>query len=314
MRLSNEEIKKIVFGAVNVECQEDGLRFYKCTEKQIKAWYKLRTDLGERSETTTGITIDFHTDSKKITFVVSGSKFEILINGNLTAQYNYEDNDEVHEINVSMPEGENRCTLVFPSHFIGVLKSLEIDDGACIKPHPFDMKMLFIGDSITQGWNSKYDCLSFAHRTAAVFNAERVINGIGGAFYHPTTFDKPEFDPDVVIVAYGSNDFLVSPCAEELQRNVSGYLQQIKQVYGNKKVFVIIPTYRFDRSETAMGTYDECREIIAKEAEKYEFPIIDGYDMMPHHMDFYDDTIHPIDLGFGIYAEKLVLKLRKWFN
>ena len=76
--------------------------------------------------------------------------------------------------------------------------------------------MLFIGDSITQGWNSYYDTLSYAWRVSLYFNANSIINGIGGAFYEPQTFDVPDFDPDTVIVALGTNDFSKFKTTDEM--------------------------------------------------------------------------------------------------
>ena len=38
MILSSDTIWSITTGAVNMEAKEDGLHFYKCTEKQIQAW------------------------------------------------------------------------------------------------------------------------------------------------------------------------------------------------------------------------------------------------------------------------------------
>ena len=38
MKLTYEQIKQITTGAIEIEQQEDGIHFYKCTKKQIAAW------------------------------------------------------------------------------------------------------------------------------------------------------------------------------------------------------------------------------------------------------------------------------------
>ena len=55
MLLTFNDIKKITVGAVKISEESDGIHFYKCTEKQIKAWDKLRDVLGVISLSTTGI-------------------------------------------------------------------------------------------------------------------------------------------------------------------------------------------------------------------------------------------------------------------
>ncbi len=305
MNLTFEEIKSITFGAIDIINKEDGVHFMKCSQKQIDAWYKLRTDLGERAETTTGVTIDFYTDSSYVEFEVFGQKFEVLIDGILTQQILGE-----QIIYVELPEGEHRVTLVFPSHDVGILKGVSINDGANIRAHQFEKKILFIGDSITQGWDSKFDCMSFAHRVADFYNAERVINGIGGAIYAPSTFDKVQFAPDIVIVAYGTNDYDYYKTYDEYKMSVFSYLEMIANAYQEKEVYIITPIWRFDKDNPrSVGTFELCRETIKEEAEKLEFNVVDGYQLVPHMDEFYADIVHPNDLGFGVYAEKLIIKM-----
>ena len=212
MVLTLDQIKQITVGAVHIEECADGIHFYKCTQKQIDAWKQQNEGLGERAAGSTGVRLDFHTTSQAMTFRVSqGAKFELYVNGLLRAQYNME---KTPEITVALddplgdPLAEKRVTLCFPSHNNGgVLQSLELDDGSTVTPHRFDYKMLFIGDSITQGWASDFDTLSYAYRVSRFFNAESVIQGIGGSYYCEEAFDHIPFDPDVVLVAYGTNDF-----------------------------------------------------------------------------------------------------------
>lgn len=309
MNLTFEQVKGITFGAVDIIKKDEGVHFMKCSKRQIDAWYKLRTDLGERAETTTGVTIDFHTNSKNVAFSVSGHKFELLVNGVLTQQIMSEPEASQNEqiIHVELSGEENRVTLVFPSHGVGILRSISVDEGAYVHPHQFDKKILFIGDSITQGWDSKFDCMSFAYRVADFYNAERVINGIGGAIYHPSTFDKVKFEPDIVIVAYGTNDYDYYRVYDEYKTSVSTYLEMIKAAYGEKNVFVITPIWRFDKDNTRpIGTFEKCRETIKNESERLGFCVVDGYELVPHIDEFYADIVHPNELGFGVYAEKLI--------
>lgn len=308
MKLSVEEIKKITFGAVRYEECDGELHFYKCTKKQCDAWYNEWEGLGERSESTTGITLDFVSDAKEIAFEVCGSKFEILINGNFNKQYLFSDKD-FHEVNLSLNGEKNRITLVFPDHDKGILKSVALSGESFIEPHKFERKILFLGDSITQGWNSKYDFMSYPYQVSDFLNAEIVINGIGGAYYLPQSFDTVDFDPDTVVVAYGTNDFTHYKDIDAFSEAVSGFLKKVKDIYGGKKVIVITPIFRFGDLTRAWGTIDDYIDVIKTKATCFLFDVVNGYDLVPHNMDFYADAVHPNDLGFSVYARKLISKL-----
>ena len=284
MTLTFNDVKKITVGAVKISEETDGIHFYKCTDKQTKAWYALKEVLGSRSLATSGIRLDFHTDSKNISFTApSGNKFELYINGTFRKQFRLKDAPKtVHaEINdeFGKPLDMARVTLYFPSHGVGVLSSLELDDGAKIIPHTFDTKMLFIGDSITQGWDAHYDSLSYAYRTSRFFNAESVIHGVGGGVFHETVFDSIPFKPEHVIIAYGTNDWGFYGTADEMRNQVRSFLDNIKEEYKDaKNVFVISPIWRADfaTKKTGVGSFDDCRDIVIEEAQSHGFTHVNG--------------------------------------
>lgn len=305
MRLSENEIRSIAFGAVRIEKEAQGLRFYKCTEKQIAAWSEKNKILGERAAGCTGVRLDFHTDAEWIRFKAPCGKFELLVDDLTIAQF-IADND--NECYAELKKGEKRVMLIFPSHDVaGILEWVELSDGATITPHQYDRKILFIGDSITQGWNSGFDSCSYAWRITRKLNAESVINGIGGAYYSEDSFDTSDFDPDTIVIAYGTNDYGQYKTQEDLQKECSGFLNKIKEAYGEKKVFVILPPWRFDlEEERTMGSFDDCRCIIKEEAEQRGFEIADAYDLLPHLDFFFADALHPNAIGFAEYAKNLI--------
>lgn len=318
MKLSFEQINAITVGSVRTVKSDDGIRFYKCTEKQIEAWYKKSKVLGDRASGTTGVRLDFHTDSSKLVFsVLDGAKYEVHINGLVAGSYVLREG-EVAEIDLLDPLGnslsECRVTLVLPSHdHGGVIDYVEIDDGAFVRPHKFDCKMLFIGDSITQGWASSLDSYSYAYRTSSFFNAESIIQGIGGAYFNEESFDTIPFDPDVVFVAYGTNDFGHYKTYDELGYHCEAHLKLISDEYREKKIFVISPIWRDQREGKAMGSFEGCREVIIHTAEKLGLIHIDGLELVPPMPSlFADKFLHPNDNGFSFYAENLINIIREY--
>ena len=313
MKLTLEQIKSVTVGALCVKQTEKGITFDKCTEKQVAAWHTLSGELGVRSETTTGIRLDFHTDSETLTFTANGGdKFEVLIDD----LPRYRIHADAYRAKGEAPtfdlgKGEKRVTLVFPSHGRGVLSEVELDDGASLVPHTHACKMLFIGDSMTQGWNSRYDSLSYAWRVTRYFDANSVIQGVGGGFFHEGTMDTFPFDPDTVVIAYGTNDFGRFATLDDMRVRASRFMDEIARQFGNKRVFVITPIYRSDWQKTKkMGTFAEACALVREEGERCGFTVVDGMELVPHNSDFMADAVHPNDLGFGVFAERLIRKMQ----
>lgn len=308
MKLTKEQIIAHTVGFVNVKDGADGIGFTKCSDKTVKAWYGYSDTLGERALTTTGIRLDFHTDSRSFKAEISGEKFELLIDGRICKKYA---KDET--VDVTLPEGDTRVTLAFPSHSVGVLKSVTIDDGAYVKAHEYAAKILFIGDSITQGWNSAYDTMSYAWQVTRMLDAKSVINGVGGGFFAADIFDTSDFDPETVVIAYGTNDFSRYKTYDEYRKNAHEFMDLVKDAYGDKRIICVTPIWREDENTVkTIGDFHSCRKIVEDEAKSHGFTVVDGYAIVPHNMDFFADALHPNDLGFTEYAKNLVNVIRNY--
>ena len=303
MVLNLEQIKNLTVGAVEIEQTADGIYFYKMKKCQIEAFYALSEILGFRAKTTTGIRLDFETDSKFLAFEVkSGGKFEYLIDG--VYQGTVPITDGCAKIDLAAP---CRITLCFPSHDVGALDNVQLSDGASAVRHKFDKKVLFIGDSITQGWNSGIDTLSYAYRTSFALNYDSVIQGVGGAYYHASTFADSGFDPDVVIIAYGTNDVWHFATKDGMLCQLRAYLGLVKETYKHSKIYAISPIWVSGGSEEKrMGNLWECYELIADEIEKCGVEHIRGLDLVPHERRYFADDLHPNKDGFEEYAGNLV--------
>ena len=318
MKLSLEQIRNITVGVVDIWKEADGVHFAKCTKKQKEAWHKLRPEIGEYSESTTGIRLDFHTDSKFFTFTpTQEGRYEIYLDE--VMRYCFCEEDFVRDLKktIELDGQEHRITLYLPAHSIGILESVEIDDNASIKSHKFDCKILFIGDSITQGWDSTWDSLSYAQRTSRFFNAESVIQGIGGAVFHESLFDvNLDFDPDIVVVAYGTNDWEFYATKEEGETHCKEFLKQLMKKYGNKMVFGISPIWRKDEDKNiSMGKFEVCTSYVKSNIISHGLNLIDGATLTPHQEDFYCDRfLHPNTSGFENYALNLIQQMQNYLN
>jgi len=312
MKLTTEQIKQVTVGALSMHEAADGIHFQKCTQKQIDAWSTLSHTLGERAQATTGVRLDFHTNAKTLTFSVGGKgKYELWINGLLREQFIAEAAGDTFSAPLCDPLGggtdEVRVTLCMPSHSVGILQSLSIEGGTLLRPHTHDRKILFLGDSITQGWDAKFDSLSYAYRVSFFFNADSVIQGIGGAYFHETTPDALPYDPDLVLVAYGTNDFGHYRSLDEFRAHVAAFLDLLTALYRNKRIAIISPIWREHREGKAMGSFADCRATLIDEIEHRGLTHIDGLTLVPPMPTlFADGYLHPNDLGFSLYAQNLI--------
>ena len=324
IRLSNDEIRSLTVGAVRI-AEEDGLlQFYKYTDEQMTGfgpWRKISP-----CTCTTGVKFDFYTNSRRlaISFAQPG-KYEIWIDGVLRRLLAVKEDGgegnvlvgERFEMELSdtfeREKDEYRVTVYLPSHSVGQINYLELDTGAYSRRYEYSRKFLIIGDSITQGWNSDYDSLSYANRVCRVLDAEAIIQGRGGSCYVPATMTKLEnFEPDAVIVAYGTNDYVRIKSYEEYRKNVGDYHDRLCECYGDKKVFVISPIWRRLPSPNSNLDFCECREIIKDEAEKHGFIHVDGAGLVPPIEEgFFTDGLHLTDLGFSMFSENLIAELIK---
>ncbi len=320
MKLSFDTVRSVTFGFVSSYEDANGMHFTKCTDKQVEAWRAFSEVLAKNASATTGIRLDFHTNSKRFAFkAYSGNRFELYVNGTFREVYKRtEDGNAEFTYDINEPTEDNRITLYFPSHDVpGVLSYVEIDDGASIRAHEFDTKIFFIGDSITQGWNSTYDSLSYANRVSDFFNADSVIQGIGGGFFHESIFDSEiDFDADVVIFAFGTNDWGRQGSPEELRANTAAFIEAVTAKFAGKKIFGLSPIWRGNSGELKPAGYfvDVCKAV-KEEIVSHGVTLIDGETLTPHMTDFFSDLyLHPNGLGFGVYAESLCKVLNKYIG
>ena len=316
MYLSIDEIKSITVGAARTVLEGDGLHFYKCTERQTAAWYAQRKLMGERSVGSTGVRLDFHTDSAFLELgIAKGSGFDVYIDGGFTERFEFESgNGGAIRISLGSEKTERRVTVYFPNYGEGgAVRYIILEDDATLSRHVFDRKLLFMGDSIIAGYEASRDGLSLAHRVSRHFNAESIVQGIPGGYFHEDTFDAIGFESDAVIVAFGTNDFSHYKSLDLLRSHAEKYFELTSREYEGKKLFVISPLHRADADRRQnMGAFEECRGAVAESGEKYGFIHIDGYSMIPDSPEFFaEGGVHPNDPGFEIYAKNLINALEE---
>ena len=316
MQLSFEKIKEITVGAVAVWQESDGVHFGKCTAEQIAVYEECAPWLVANAKATTGCKLDFHTDGSALVLKVKDEgRYEMKVNERLLVSQQGEADGDGFCFRLDLGvEGEwKRVSVALPMHGAGgVIRSVEIEKATSVVRHKFDGKFLFLGDSITQGWNSEFGAFAYANLVGDFFNAETVNQGVGGAFFEAKTVLPIGFEPDAVFVAYGTNDFNKFQSLKEIEERAAEYLKSVKALYPQAAIFVISPIWRMDEHvQRAAGKFSDCQKAIQEIAKGLNLEVIDGETLVPPQAKLMADDLHPNDLGFTVYALNLIKAVYK---
>lgn len=316
--ISNDKLKEYITGAVCFKEDDNGLIPYRFTaEKLLSTRDDLRRKI--RHYGASGIKIDFSSDTENLYFKYTAfTEFS-----SKTANYNfyffdvYVDNalilhkgekkvseDIYGEISIKLKPGEKRITVYLPTPCSVKISDFSISKQAYMNKIEYDKKALFLGDTITHAAYLDFPSLNYVNIISRRLNFNSVNQAIGG-----DVFDKnhllhaSDFKPDVVFVAYGTNNWgdVVPGANENCRENVDEFFSELLKLYGNTEVNVILPVWRKDKDSHPefKFSFDEIRSIIRKTAEKYNFNVVDGIDFIPKIEKLYwDGELHPNEMGF----------------
>ncbi|MBR2376466.1 MAG: SGNH/GDSL hydrolase family protein [Clostridia bacterium] len=327
MFLTINQIKNITFGAVSVYEDNGYILFDRFTEKQKECYKNYRTiSLQGKVKATAGVRFSFVSDTNflKFNYILDYASsrdfayFDILVNGELVAHIGKDKIDNSEKVlEVSFEKGEKHIEVYFPWSMKTTIRNLEISDGASLKEKNRSKTMIAYGDSITHGYDAFYPSNVYVTKLAKYFDADLFNKAIGGDTFFPELLNcKDTFIPDIVTVAYGTNDWKIST-REEFTFNAKAFFEQLYENYNGSKIYVITPIWRLEEEDdtkpTTNWTLLEHRDFIKEIALQYEnVTVIDGYELVPHDTElFLDKRLHPNDDGFKYYIENLIKAIEK---
>lgn len=318
MKLTLKQIRSITLGAVRITECDGKISFFRFTEEQQEIYRTRSEDFYKKSFSTAGVRLECLTDSRSLALSVevsSGSSrrffaHEIVVNGVCVGTLGSETtNTGSFSGRFDLGEGEKHLTIYLPWSTASVLRSLELDDGAIIKPIVKPHKMILYGDSITQGYDARRPSRAYAVRLADALDAEAVNKAIGGEiFYAPHAYAAEDAEPDYVTVAYGTNDFSRAS-VEDFEHHATEFYQTIAKKYPTAKIFAITPIWRADyEKKTQFNSFFTVRDTIARIVQPLDnVTLIDGFDFVPKDPSYFSDLyLHPNDEGFDYYADALI--------
>ena len=314
MKLTNEELKKIYCGALYFEETEDGyLKANQYTKAQMDYFEKAFLMWFERCDASSAKTIEFKTAARKVSFEYkiiwkcSEDSIELAIDGLATEIAYLKDIDMEGSISWDMPEGEKNVTIYLPSDATILIRNFEID--STYESIQKNEKVLWLGDSITQGYGPLRSYQTYVSVANRVLNYDILNQGIGGYVYDKNSLMKMEgYNPDKIIVALGTNQY----GDENGPQVVSEYYETLVGIYGEDiPILVITPLWRGDNLEGVPTLEKFCatiREIVGKYKN---IKVVDGFKMVPHLEEYYLDNLHPNGLGTEVYGRNLVEEIRQ---
>lgn len=314
MELTLETLQRITTGAVSVT-QENGWFCFRRFSQAPEVYFD---DAGFQAKVTAtaSVTLDFTTDAQQLSFQYRAARassrnlffFDLYINDALVVTHGQADADEqlTGEFCHALPKGENRIRLYFPNLYAMQLKNILLAGAAHVHPADYTRNMICYGDSITQGYDAIHPSLTYANRLARALNAKMLNKGIGGDIFHPELIDDPNLRPELITVAYGTNDWAHSDHSTFL-RNAESFLEKIRCTYPDAQVFVITPIWRCDTDRiTACGRFEAVAEDLRTICRSISNScVIDGSTLTAHMPEMLVDHVHPGDLGHVLYAANL---------
>lgn len=312
MILTNEELKSIYYGALRFEETEDGyLQAFQYTESQMDYFRNASEFWYDRCFATTAKTFEFTTKATRISFdykfIWKGSEdsVELFVDGIATKIYYVKDMEEEGTLSFELVDGEKDVILYLPADATVLVRNFEIN--AEYTPAKKGEKVLWIGDSITQGFGPLRSAQTYVSVANRFLNYDIVNQGIGGYVYDKSVMVPMEgYQPDKIIIAMGTNQF-ASPTMEAVEE----YYVSLKEVYGDTPVLCISPIWRGDRPEEYDVFLKFCDNVKKIAGQYPNVTVIDGLMLVPHLPEYYLDNLHPNGLGMELYGRNLVTAIEK---
>jgi len=306
--MTNKELQNIYFGAYFFEETEDGwLRSYQYSKEQM-AYFKSGFDFWyDRCMATTAKTLEFSSDATEVSFeykfvwLGSQDSFELAIDGLISDIRYVKDIPEEGKLTFALPAGKKDVIIYLPADATVAIRNFEAN-GKCT-PAMKGAKVLWLGDSITQGYGPLRSALTYVSVANRILNYDIINQGIGGYVYDKKSLMKMEgYMPDKIIVALGTNQFWMDTMAP-----VEEYYETLTGIYGTEiPILCISPIWRGDRPTEELVKFERFCDEVKRIAGAYKnVTVIDGFRLVPHLPEYYRDNLHPNELGAEVYGRNL---------
>lgn len=285
------------------------------TEKQLEVYGQRNPATVIRARCTASVCMSFVTAKEQIefsyfiaSFARNNVTFDVYEDDRMVTTIPQPDGSQSGKITYQKRNaGETKITIYLPPCAEVLISDLDIGEYKPVEDS--SKKLLLLGDSITQGMTSKTSSLIYATLLGNALGCSMLNQGVGGYIFNKDSLDEElPFKPDLIWVAYGTNDYTESRFAgmPRMERMCREYFEKLIRIYPQTPIFIQTPIPRFDfESEEQKALFTAVREFIRDTALLLGMSVVDGFDLIPEHRWFFSDEVHPNELGFLLYAKNL---------
>ena len=311
--MTNQELQSIYFGAYSFRETEDGwLQAFQYSDTQMD-YFRTAFDFWyDRCMASTAKTLEMTTDARTLSFeyriVWEGSQdsFELAVDGLITEIRYVRDLPKEGKMVWQLPAGSKKVTVYLPADATVLLRNCEL--GGPFTPARKGAKVLWLGDSITQGFGPLRSGQTYVSVANRLLNYDLINQGIGGYVYDKNSLMKMDgYTPDKIIVALGTNQF---GC--ETMKDVEEYYETLIGIYGTAiPILCITPLWRGDVPDGLPTLTLFCQNVREIAGRYPNVKIVDGFTLVPHLPEYFLDNLHPNGLGAETYGRNLVEAIRQ---
>ena len=311
--MTNRELQRIYFGAYSFKETEDGwLQAFQYTEAQMEYFRSAFDFWYDRCMATTAKTLEMTTDARAVSFeyriIWEGSQdsFELAVDNQITEIRYVKDLPKEGKLTWNLPDGEKNVVIYLPADATVLIRNCEVDGS--FSPARKNEKVLWLGDSITQGFGPLRSAQTYVSVANRLLNYDIINQGIGGYVYDKKSLIKMDgYTPDKIIVALGTNQF---GC--ETMQDVEEYYETLISIYGTEiPILCVTPLWRGDVPDGFPTLARFCENVKAIAGRYPNVKIIDGFKLVPHLPEYFLDNLHPNQLGTETYGRNLVEEIRR---
>ena len=312
MKLSEKEIVALAHGYIEYEITDKGLVFYKYTKRQ-RDYFKGWNEFFYRStHSTNSVIIKFETDSSFVEFSIcsdkySGATIDVYQDNVMTSSFRATDDGvESRTFYCELKKGVKTVSIYLPSGMQSIITSMVIEDNSYAKPVTRDgKKVLFLGDSISQGYGCEYTSLTYVNILTSLGGFNTLNQGLGGfTFDENFVDDLDDFKPNIVISEFGTNGYL----KEEFKESAIKYHKRLDELYSDIPIVAITPIWRADMHEEEF--YEASKFLKDLFLQYKNIRTIDGMNLTPHLRSFHFDPVHPNSLCASYFAMSLYKQIK----
>ena len=314
-KLNHVDFKPFIHGNYDFTDRDGFVGFCKFSKEQTE-YLRFNDFFRRRAFFSSSVTLEFYAPRCKFSFdykivdVSSKDTLDVFVNGKAEYSLKIADMPDCGSLEFSVGEGlicetVNEIVVYFPVDADFAIKNFAVSSP--ITPIERSPEVLWLGDSISQGYGTFFSGGSLVNLVRRKTGFEVLNQGIGGYYYDSKCLMPLEkFVPKRIIVAMGTNlhDW------RDKDKYVSEFYEKLHEIYGNVKTLSISPINRFDSALDERGM-QKTRKLIEYNCKKYGGEFLSGEDFILPEEKYFIDGLHPNAVGAEIYADKVAEYLTK---